>query len=80
MRCSQLNEYMNFYEYQSDSDSTFSSFFSLETARLIEANFMLSLHGMWNEREYTNGLCHMAAIHIYGKNLKNLLLWNQKAD
>ena len=48
-RCSQLNEYMNLYEYQrssfpltlvqSHSDSTFSSFFSLETAMLIEAKF-----------------------------------------
>ena len=48
-RCSQLNEYMNLYDYQSQgysltlvqghSDSTFSSFFSLETARLIEAKF-----------------------------------------
>ena len=45
-RCSQLNEYMKHYEYQRSmtlvqdhSDSTFSSFFSLETARLIEARF-----------------------------------------
>ena len=36
-RCSQLNEYMNFFEYQ--RSLTFSSFFSLETASLIEANF-----------------------------------------
>ena len=31
----------------------------------------------------SNGLGHMtkmAAIPIYGKNIKNLLLWNQKAD
>ena len=46
-RCSQLNEYMNLYEYQGhpltfiqgNSDSTFSNFFSLETARPIEAKF-----------------------------------------
>ena len=47
--CSQLNEYMTLYEHQrsrsfidlvqSHSDSTFSTFFSLETARLIEAKF-----------------------------------------
>ena len=32
---------------------------------------------------YSNGPCHMtkmAAMPIYGKNLKNLLLRNQKAD
>ena len=45
-RCSQLNEYMNLYEYQRSSFIdlgprllTFSSFFSLETAGLIEAKF-----------------------------------------
>ena len=46
-RCSQLNEYMNLYEYQrprslidlGPRSLTFSSFFSLETARLIEAKF-----------------------------------------
>ena len=46
-RCSQLNEYMNLYEYQRPRSLidlgarllTFSSFFSLETARLIEAKF-----------------------------------------
>ena len=44
---------------------------------------MWSLHGMGNESEYTNGLCHMiktAAMSIYGKNPKQNLLWNQKAD
>ena len=50
-RCSQLNEYMNLFEYlrsmtlvQGHSDSTFSNFFSLETARLIEAIFHLEPH------------------------------------
>ena len=46
-RCSQLNEYMNLYEYQRSRSFidmgpmslTVSSFFSLETARLIEARF-----------------------------------------
>ena len=50
-RCSQLNEYMKLYEYQSSrsfiafiqghSDSTFQTFSSLETARPIEAKFHL---------------------------------------
>ena len=39
---------------------------------------------MGNESQYTTDLCHMtkmAAMPIYGKNLKkNLLHWNQKAD
>ena len=50
-RCSQLDEYMNLCEcqrsvslidlgpFQGHSDSTFSNFFSLETAGLIEAKF-----------------------------------------
>ena len=73
---------MKLYEYQRSMSFidfgprsfTFSSVISLETARLIEAKFHVSLHGMGNESEYTNGgLCHitkMAAITIYGKNLK----------
>ena len=47
-KCSQLNEYMNLFligqghsltMVQGQSDSTFSTFFSLETAWLIEAKF-----------------------------------------
>ena len=49
VRYSQLNEYMDLYEYQrsrsfSDlrhSDSTFSNLFSLETAKPIEAKFYM---------------------------------------
>ena len=53
-RFSQLNEYMNLYEYQrlwsftdiefvqGHSDSTFSNFFCSETARLIEAKFHMA--------------------------------------
>ena len=59
---------------QGHPDSIFTSFFSLETARLMKPNFMWSLHGMENESDYsTNGLCHMtkmAAMSIYGKKLK----------
>ena len=42
---------------------------------------MWSLHGMGNESEYTNGLCHMtkmAAMPIYGKNLKMPSLESKK--
>ena len=37
----------------------------------------------WGMKECSNGLGHMtnmAAMPIYGKNLKNLLLWDQKAN
>ena len=79
-RCSQLNEYMNIYEYQSSShsltfvkghsDSTFSDCFSLETARLSETKFFVE--PPWDEgmKVSTNGLCHMtkmAAMPIYDK-------------
>ena len=79
-RCSQLNEYMNLSEYvQGHSDSTFSNFFSLETARWIEANFHVEPPWDWGMTVSKNGLCYMtkmAAMPIYVKNL----LWNQKAD
>ena len=61
---------------QGHSYSTFSSFFSLEIARLMKSNFVWRLHGIGNESEYTNG----RHAHIYMvKTLKNLL-WNKKAD
>ena len=57
-RCSQLNEYMNLYEYQWSrsfidlgpklSDSIFSNFFSSVTTRLIEAKF--NVEPPWNRR------------------------------
>ena len=54
------------------SDSSVSNFFSLETARPIEAKFHVEppLDGIMKVN--TNGLCHMtkmAAMSIYGKNL-----------
>ena len=54
------------------SDSTFSNFFSLETARPIEAN--IYVEPPWGEgmKMNTNGLCRMtkvAALLIYCKNL-----------
>ena len=69
---------------QSHSDSTFSNFFFLETAWPIEAKFYVEPPWDGAMKVWSTGLCHMtkmAAIFIYGKNLKkNHLLWNQKAD
>ena len=66
------------------SDSNVSNFFSLETARLIEAKFDVEPPCDGRMKVNTNELCHMtkmAATFIYVKNfLKNLILCNQKAD
>ena len=65
-RCSQLNKYMNLYKYQRSrsffvqghSDSTFSNFFSLETARPIEAKFHVEPPCRDGRMKVsTNGLC-----------------------
>ena len=56
---------------QGYSDSTFSNFFSLETARPIEAKFYVEVQWDGRMNVSTNGSCHMtkiAAISIYGKN------------
>ena len=63
---------LTFVEGHSDSDSTFSNFFSLETTRPIEAKFYVE--PPWDEgmKANTNGLCHMtkmAAMPIYVKNI-----------
>ena len=68
---------------QDNSDSTFSYFLSLKSARPIEATF--HVEPPWDRimKVRTNGICHMtkmATVSIYSTNLKNLLLWNQKAD
>ena len=68
---------------QGHSDSTYSNFFSLETAEQIEAK--VHVKPPWDEwmKVSTNALCpmnKMAAIPIKIKTFKNLLLWNQKAD
>ena len=78
---------MNVYEYQRSrsfndlvqghSDSTFSNFFSLETAGPTESKF--HVEPPWDERmkDCSNSLghlTHMAAMPINGKTLKNLLL------
>ena len=68
---------------QGHSDSTFANFLFLETAKLIEAKFHVEPPWDGGMKLCSNGPDHMtsmAAMPIYGKTLKNLLLWNQKAD
>ena len=62
--------------------STFSNIFS-ETTRPIEAKFHMEPSWDWGTKVCSNGPGYMtkvAAMPIYCKNLKNLLLRNQKAD
>ena len=57
--------------------------FSSETTEPIEAKFHMESPWDWGTKVCSNGLDHvtmMAAMPIYVKNLKNLLLRNQKAD
>ena len=57
---------------QVHSDSTFSNFFSLETAWPIEAKFHVEPPWDGRMKVNTNGLCYMtkmAVMPIYGKNL-----------
>ena len=65
------------------SDSIFPNFFSLETTRLIEANFMRSLFWMGGTKACSNGPGHMTKIWppcpYMVKTFKNLLRWNRKA-
>ena len=61
---------MNLYE--GHSNSTFPNFFSLETARPIEAKFHVEPSWDGGMKVNTNGLHHMtkmATMPIYGKNL-----------
>ena len=54
--------------------STFSNIFSSETTGPIEAKFHMELHLDGGTKVYLNGPGHMtkmAAMPIYGKNLKN---------
>ena len=62
--------------------STISNVFSSETAWPIKAKFYVELPWEWGTKVYINGPGHMtkmAAMPIYGKILKNLLLQNQKS-
>ena len=57
---------------QGRSDSTFSNFFSLETARPIEVKFHVERPWDGGMKLHSNVLSHMtkmAAMPIYGKNL-----------
>ena len=64
--------------------STFSNIFSSETTGPIEAKFYNGASLGWGNKNLLNGAGHMtkmAAMPIYGKNLKqNLLLQNPKCD
>ena len=63
--------------------STFSNIFSSETTAPIEAKFHMEPAWDGGTKVYANGPGHMTrmtAMPIYGKNLKNLFLRNQKAD
>ena len=59
---------------QGHSYSTFLNFFFLETARPIEAKYHVEPQWDGGTKKYSNSLGHltkMAAIPIYGKNMKN---------
>ena len=63
--------------------STFSNIFSSEPTGPIEAEFHMEppWDGALKVSSNSQGhMTEMATMSIYGKNLKNLLLWNQKAD
>ena len=65
---------------QGHSESTFSNFFSLEFARLIEAKFHVEPPWDVRTKVCSNGQGHMTNMAAMVKILKNLLLWNQMAD
>ena len=63
--------------------STFSNIFSSETTWSAEAKFHMEPPRDRGTKVCSNGPRHMinmAAMPIYGKSLKNLFTWNQKAD
>ena len=63
--------------------STFSNSFSSETTKPIEAKFHMEPPWDGGTKVCSNGPGHMtkmAAMPIYGKNHKNLLLRNQRTD
>ena len=60
---------------QGHSDSTFSNFFSIETAVPVEAKFHVEPGWDGGMKDCSNGPGHMtniAAMPIYGKNMRNL--------
>ena len=61
---------------QGHSDSTFSNFFSLETAKPIEAKFYVEPPWDGGTKVCSNGsglMTNMTAMPIYGKNFKKVL-------
>ena len=61
------------------SDSTFSNFFSLETARPVETKFYVEPAWDVGMTVSINGLCHMtkiAVMPIYSKKKLQNLFWN----
>ena len=62
---------------QGHSDSTFSDFFILETAKPIETKFYVEPSWNGGTKICSNGPGHiinMTAMHIYGKNLKKKII------
>ena len=90
-RYSQLNEYMNLYEYQRSrsftdlgpSISIFLNFFFSITTCPVEAKFHVEAPWDGGTNVCSNGLgqmTKMATMPIYGKIFKNILLWNLMTD
>ena len=66
---------------QGHSDSTFANFFSLETAKLIEAKFHMEPPWDGGTKVCSNGPGHMTnmdAMLISGKNLKKIIFSGTK--
>ena len=67
---------------QGHSDSTFSNFFFLETAKPIKAKFQMEPSWDTGTKVCSNGPGHMtnmAARPVFDKNLEKFPVWNQKA-
>ena len=83
-------KYTSLYEYQrspsfidlSPRSLRFNIFklFSLETTMPIEAKFHVEYPWDRGTKVCSNSPGHVTNMFIYGKNLKNLILRNQKAD
>ena len=84
---------MNLHEYQRSRSFidlgprshrfTSANFFIIETAKPTDSKFNVEAPWDRGTKVSSNGpgrMTNMAIIPIYGKTLKKLLLWNQKAD
>ena len=65
---------------QGHSDSTFSNFFSLQTAGLVGTKFHMEPPWDRGIKDSSNGSGHMTNVGAVPIFSKNLLLWNQKVD